>query len=247
MRKWNILIIGGLLLALTGCGAESEKEVGFSKEPIPVAESEQGAVDNAVTGEGAETGESSGIGESAETGESAGGVSESASGRKDGERFESVIMLEGMEETVKYEHAINNEIGIEIDFDYESLARKSESDKESFVSIYDDSSNPDNYLELAYRAEGSDSVIASISEELSKEYEISQGTLELANAGACTVIDTMGASSGGKMPGKLMTVYISPSGDGSLVGTAHYTMESAEGFGHLFADMMNTLVVTGKN
>ena len=54
---------------------------------------------------------------------------ETASGRQDGERFESVIILEGMEETVKYEHVRNSAIGFEMDYDYESLVRRSEADR----------------------------------------------------------------------------------------------------------------------
>ena len=49
-------------------------------------------------------------------------------GRKDGERFEDVILLEGDEETVQYEHVKNEEIGFELDFEYESFHRMSGSD-----------------------------------------------------------------------------------------------------------------------
>ena len=62
---------------------------------------------------------------------------ETVTGRQDGERFESVIILEGMEETVKYEHVRNSAIGFEMDYDYESLVRCSEADRECFVSVYD--------------------------------------------------------------------------------------------------------------
>ena len=59
-------------------------------------------------------------------------------GRKDGERFEDVIGLEGMEETVRYEHVRNETVGFELDYEYESLARQSGSDQECFISIYED-------------------------------------------------------------------------------------------------------------
>ena len=65
-----------------------------------------------------------------------------------GERFEETIILEGMEEKVKYEHVRNDTIGFEIDFDYESFIRQSEQNKEKFISIYDDLKNPENYLRL---------------------------------------------------------------------------------------------------
>ena len=189
-----------------------EKEVSLNLEPIPANESET------VTAT----------------------VTDSTSTRKDGERLENVIILEGMEELVKYEHAVNDVIGIEIDFEYESLVRKSESDKESFISIYDDIDNPDNYLEVTYRAENIDAVAASISDELSKEYEIQTDTYELENAGACTTIDTIASLNGA---GELMKVYLVSSSEGTIVATAHFTFESAEGFGHLFDYMMDTFVV----
>ena len=37
--------------------------------------------------------------------------------RQDGERFEGVIILEGMEETVRYEHVRNDTVGFEMDYD----------------------------------------------------------------------------------------------------------------------------------
>ena len=55
------------------------------------------------------------------------------SGRRDGERFEDVIVIEGMEETVQYQHVRNEALGFEIDFDYENLERRSEANRECFV------------------------------------------------------------------------------------------------------------------
>ena len=87
---------------------------------------------------------------------------------------------------------------------------------------------------------GIDAVIVSISEELSKEYEIQEGTYELENAGACTTIDTITSVSGS---GDLLRVYLIPSEEGTIVATAHFTIESAEGFGHRFDYMLGTLIV----
>ena len=78
-----------------------------------------------------------------------------ASGRQNGERFEEVIALEGMEETVRYEHVRNDELGFEMDYDYESLVRRSEPERECFVSIYDDPQNPQYYLEVTASASDS--------------------------------------------------------------------------------------------
>ena len=72
------------------------------------------------------------------------------SGRQDGERFEDTIILEGMEETVHYEHIRNDALGFEIDYDYENFLRHSEPDREIFVSCWDDPEKPENYLEVRY-------------------------------------------------------------------------------------------------
>ena len=87
-----------MLLMLGGCGRQ--KDTTEISEPVSAAESPSQA-------------------EPADS-------SEAGSGKKDGERFEDVIILEGMEETVRYEHVRNDTIGIEMDYDYESFVRKSE-------------------------------------------------------------------------------------------------------------------------
>ena len=58
--------------------------------------------------------------------------------RQDGERFETVIILEGMEEKVNYEHIRREDLGFEMDYDYEAFARQSTPDRERFVSVWDD-------------------------------------------------------------------------------------------------------------
>ncbi len=171
---------------------------------------------------------------------------ETVTGRQDGERFEETIMLEGMEETVRYEHVRDFVIGFEMDYDYESLARKKESDREMFISVYDDPDNAQNYLEVTYTGEVVDSAVSLIAEELSKEYETVTEQDALDKAGSCTRLTTTEAKSTAKSPDLLQTVYILPAGDGSIVAKAHYTIESAEGFGHRFDHMMNTLTVIGR-
>ena len=56
-------------------------------------------------------------------------------GRRDGECFEAVIILEGMEETVHYEHIRNEGLGFEMDYDYENFVRHREADRE-FTVVY---------------------------------------------------------------------------------------------------------------
>ena len=169
-------------------------------------------------------------------------VTASETGRKDGERFESTIMLEGTEETVRYEHIRNEEIGFELDYEYDLLAREKGSGVERILSIYDDASQPDNYLEVTKSKESAENVAKSISEELSKEYEIIQESCELNNAGSSIKIVITTAKEDCATPNRLQTIYIIPSSEGSLIARAHYTLESAEGFGRRFAYIVNTLV-----
>lgn len=164
-------------------------------------------------------------------------------GRQDGERFEAVIMLEGMEETVHYEHIRNDALGIEMDFDYESFVRRSEGVRECFISAYDDPENPENYLEVTYRGEDADTVAASVNEELSQTYELLTDSRQLDGAGSCTYIEASVLKGTGTMADQLQAVYVIPASDGCRVATAHYAVEGAEGFGRRFDYMLNTLAV----
>ena len=164
-------------------------------------------------------------------------------GRQDGERFEDVIILEGMEETVRYEHVRNDGIGFEMDYDYELFKRNSEPDCEGFVSCYDIPESPENYLEVRYNPHDAESVAAAVSAALSNEYEIIRESYTLDRAGSCIRIDASDGKGGTGTPDQLQMVYIIPAADGCRVATAHYSFESAEGFGRRFAYMMNTLSV----
>ena len=167
--------------------------------------------------------------------------------RQDGERFETVIIMEGMEETVQYEHIRNDTIGFEMDYDYELLERHSEPDRECFISVWDDPGNPENYLEVKYRQEDADTVSASISEALSHEYELLIEPYVLDRAGSCIRIEASEVKGGGFMAPQLQTVYIIPAANGSIVATEHCAIEEAEGFGRRFSYMINTLTVIGRS
>ena len=171
-------------------------------------------------------------------------AAETSTGRKDGERFEDVIILEGMEEPVKYEHMVNNTLGFEMDFDYESLTRISGSDSERLVSIYDNADAPENYLELTCSSDDAETAAAAISAELSKTYDVNRESYPLDNAGSCIRLDASAEVGGQVMPKQLQMVYVIPAPDGCRIVTAHYSIEAAEGFGHRFAYMVNTLKVT---
>ena len=166
-----------------------------------------------------------------------------AAGRQDGERFEEIIVLEGMEETVPYEHIVNTALGFEMDYDYESFLRQSDAERECFISVWDDPNDPENYLELTHSTDDAETAAAAIIEELSREYDLTQETRELDNAGACKWIEASVIKGTNNMADQLQWVYIIPAQDGCIVARAHaYSVES-EGFGHRFAYMMDTLAI----
>ena len=160
-------------------------------------------------------------------------------GRPDGERFEAEIMLEGMTETVRYEHIRNDALGIEMDYDYEMLERHSEAGRELFTMRFDGM----NRLEIVSYTEKPDTVCRSVSEALSKDYDIIMEQDMLDGAGNCTRIDASAAKDARRTPDLLQTVYIIPTAAGCLSATVHNTFESAEGFGARIRYIMDTLVV----
>ena len=168
-------------------------------------------------------------------------------GREDGERFEDVIILEGMEETVSYEHVRNDTLGFEMDYDYESFGRSSRSDRECFISVWDNPENPDNYLEVTCSSADAETVASSVCVELSNDYDIIREAYTLNRVGDCIRIEASELKGTGRMADQLQVVYIIPAADGSRIATAHFTIESAEGFGRRFSYMMNTLTVIDRD
>lgn len=164
--------------------------------------------------------------------------------RQDGERFEDTIVIEGMEETVKYEHIRKEAAGFEMDYDYEQFKRQSGADFERFVSVYDDPDTAENYLEVRYNPQDAEAVAEAIDAALSNAYTTSRDdSFELERAGKCIRIDASETRSGGEMPDQLEMVYIIPADDGCRVATAHYAIEGADGFGRRFAYMMHTMAM----
>ncbi|MCR4585649.1 MAG: hypothetical protein K5686_07985 [Lachnospiraceae bacterium] len=250
MKKKIIMIICGVLVIFSACGKDSKSVIELHMETDEDYEKDRdeqdgsgddGDVPVAVDGSGRDREEKNFDGSADEEGE------EMSVERKDGERFEDVITIEGMEEKVIYEHVRNEALGFEIDYDCGLFIRRSEPDKESFICIYDKMDDPENYLELTYRPQDMDSVIKAISEELSVDYEIIEEPYMLGNAGSCIRIDASASADGSGTPDRLQMVYIIPAADGTLVGTAHYGFESAEGFGRRFSYIMKTLTLINRN
>lgn len=167
--------------------------------------------------------------------------------RQDGERFEKVILLEGMEETVGYEHVRNEAVGFEMDYEYETFVRHGGPSYEWFVSLWDDAEDPRNYLEVMYSAADAETVAESVTITLSDDYDLLRETYTLENAGSCIRIDATHVRSSVPTPAELQMVYIIPAADGCRIATAHYSTESAEGLGRRFDYMINTLEVIARN
>ena len=164
-------------------------------------------------------------------------------GRQDGERFETVILLEGMEETVHYEHVRSETLGFEMDYDYESFVRQTEAGRECFLSCWDDAANPENYLELSCDTGNAELAASAIQAALSDEYDLIVETYPLDRAGSCIRIEASELKGQGVMPQQLQVVYVIPAADGCRIARAHYALEAAEGFGRRFDSMLNTLTV----
>ena len=161
--------------------------------------------------------------------------------RQDGERFEAVIMMEGMEETVRYEHIRREDLGFAMDYDYENFVRQSEGDRERFVSDWDDPADPQNYLEVSYDTGNANLVADAISAGLSDVYDLLQDERELDNSVKCLRIEASVIKGTNQMADRIQEIYIIPAGSGSIVARAYYAIEGAEGFGRRFAYMVRTL------
>ncbi len=162
----------------------------------------------------------------------------SETAREDGERFEAVIILEGMEETVR------GDLGFEMDYDYESFERYSDPELESFLSVWDGPGNPENFLEVTFSAEDADTVAAAVREELSQTYDLYEETRELNRAGECLYIEASVLKGTNNMADQLQMVYIIPTTDGCIVATVHCAAEAAEGFARRCNYMINTISVS---
>ena len=177
------LMMAALVMTITGCKKNTTTETA-SAEPVVID----------ITGGTSDVVSADPVG------------GESKTGRADGERFDGTIMLEGMEETVHYEHIVNNDLGFEMDYEYEDLNRKTLADREIFISVYDDENDPSNYLEVSQSDLPVDTVITNLRIELSQKADIETETRTLENAGEVTYIEA--SSKGGNMLNQIQSVYV---------------------------------------
>ncbi len=236
-----------LLLMLTACGAENNSPAGAVPgwTPIPGSPSGPAGTQSSQAAPAGETQTGTAQAGAADTGSSP----SSAAGpkRADGERFETAIILEGMEETVRYEHIRNDALGFEMDYDYESFVRQTETECERFISVYDDPADPQYCLEVTRSPEDAETAAASVSKVLSEDYEINREDYPLDHAGTCIRIDASAEKGGLVMPEILRMVYIIPAEDGSIIASTHCAIEGSEGFGRRFSYIVKTIEVIDKD
>ena len=137
--------------------------------------------------------------------------------RENGERFEDVITIEGMEETIQLEHVINETAGFAMDYDYEGFVRRSEADRERFIWSYDDPEKPENFVEVSYSAENAQTVADTIEKELSESYEVYRDTTVLSSGCECIRMDASAVAGGANTADVIQAVYVIPAADGCRV------------------------------
>ena len=170
-----------------------------------------------------------------------------APARQPGERFDTVIIMEGMEETVHYEHIRNDSLGIEMDYDFEAFTRESTPDRERFVSVWDRQEDPENYFEIIHSPEEPKAVADFVSQAYSREYDITSVPRVLERAGNCVRIEASVAKGTNRMVDHLQAVYIIPAPEGCIVVTTHAAIEASEGFWRRIDYLLNTLSIIGKS
>ena len=236
MKKTVVIMIVIAALALTGCG-----KAPAAQNTAPAAEAQTPAQETTPAAE------TPAVPAATQTESAAAPEAEAFPARADGERFEDVIMIEGMEETVRYEHVKSAAFGFEMDYDYENFVRRSDADCERFVSVWDNAAEPENYIEVRSDTGNAELVADAIIARLSGDYEIRQEYRELARAGQCIHIAADIIKGTDRMPDHLQYVYVIPAADGCRVVTEHCFAVDCEGLLRRFDYMLNTLTVPDGN
>lgn len=216
----TLSITAALALSLTGCGSARPAE-----NTAPAAEPQ-------VTAEAP-----------TETAVQATPAEPAAPARQDGERFEAVITLEGMDETVLYEHVRNEAAGFEMDYECENMVRRSDAEGECFLSVWDDPNDPENYLEVKYDTGSAELAASAIRARYAGDFDLTEVTRSLAGTGDCIRIEASVIKGTNNMTDHLTAVYIIPAPDGCRIATAHAAIEASEGFWRRFDYMLDTLTL----
>lgn len=229
-----MIVIAALVLSLAACG-----KAPAAQNTAPAAEAQTSADAAAPAAETPAV--------PVATQDESAAAPEAFPARADGERFEDVIMIEGMEETVRYEHVKSAAFGFEMDYDYENFVRQSYATCEWFVSVWDNAAEPENYIEVRSDTGNAELVADAIIARLSGDYEVRQEYRELARAGQCIHIAADIIKGTDRMPDHLQYVYVIPAADGCRVVTEHCFIADCEGLLRRFDYMLNTLTVPDGN
>ena len=153
-----------------------------------------------------------------------------APARQDGERFEGTFSYQGFEETVHYEHIRREDLGFEMDYDYENFVRQSGEGYERFVHVWDDPANPRNYFEVEADTGNANLVADAMNAILSEEYDTTMVYRDMDNGEQCIQIEASVIKGTNQMADQIQVKYIIPAPDGCRISTAHYDTVDSEGF-----------------
>ena len=216
--------------------AESEAASTAARDTTESEAASTTAGDAADSEAAAKTTEDAAKSEAADTTD-AGESSEAAPAKRQvGDRYEDVIVYEGYEEILKFEHVKNEAAGFEMDYEYSRFVRKSDSNGDIFTLNLDGVEEPQYYLEVSYSSEEAEAAAASISEELSKNYSVTLS--ELTEGGK--MINAVPTEENQELD-ELQSAYVIPAADGCRVARAHYSYDSSDFFGNLFSMMMDSI------
>ena len=164
-----------------------------------------------------------------------------APARQDGERFEGTFIFQGFEEIVHYEHIRREDLGFEMDYDYDLFVRQSGADYERFVYAYDDMTNPENYLEVRADTGNANLVADAMNATLSSEYDTTVVYRDMDNGEQCIRIEASVIKGTNQMAEQIEERYIIPAPDGCRIATGHYEAVDSEGFAKRLFYMVKTI------
>ena len=164
-----------------------------------------------------------------------------APARQDGERFEGTFSYQGYEETVHYEHIRREDLGFEMDYDYENFVRQSGEGYERFVHVWDDPANPRNYFEVEADTGNANLVADAMNAILSEEYDTTMVYRDMDNGEQCIQIEASVIKGTDQMADQIQVKYIIPAPDGCRIATAHYDTVDSEGFAKRLFYMVKTI------
>ncbi len=161
--------------------------------------------------------------------------------RQDGERFEGTFSYQGFEETVHYEHIRRDDLGFEMDYDYDLFVRQSGTDFERFVYAHDDMTKPQNYLEVRADTGNANLVADAMNTTLSSEYDTTVVYRDMDNGEQCIRIEASVIKGTNQMADQIEERYIIPAPDGCRIATGHYDTADSEGFAKRLFYMVKTI------